>query len=79
MKRYTTFDEIDRDLKFLKLKSKIDLEEFKLGLQNSKSTLNETLSPMNIVAGTVGSIAKRAFVFKVAEKITGIRFGKKRR
>lgn len=78
MKRYTSFDEIDRDLKFLKLKSKIDLEEFKLGLQNSKDTLNESLSPVNMVAGAVGSIAKKAFVYKMVEKITGIKLRKKR-
>ncbi len=78
MKRYTNFDEIDRDLKFLKLKSKIDMEEFKLGLQNSKTTLSESLSPMNVVASTVGSIAKKAFVYKMVEKITGVRLRKRK-
>ena len=59
MKRYTTFEEIDRDLKYLRLKSQIDLEEVKLGLNQSKETINETFSPINLIAGTLGSIIKK--------------------
>lgn len=78
MKRYTTFEEIDEDLKYLRLKSKIDKEEVRLGIKLSKETLNETISPINIVAGTIGSIAKKAIVYKMVEKITGIKLRKKR-
>jgi len=78
MKRYTTFEEIDRDLKYLRLKSQIDLEEVKLGLNQSKETLNETFSPINIIASTVGSILKKAFALKVVDKLIGIKPVKKK-
>ncbi len=78
MKRYTTFDEIDRDLKYLRLKSQIDLEEVKLGLHNSKETLGETFSPINLIANTLGAIIKKAFVLKVVDKLIGIKPVKKK-
>lgn len=78
MKRYTTFGEIDRDLKYLRLKSQIDLEEVKLGLNESKETISETLSPINLIANTVGSILKKAFVFKMVDKLIGIKPVKKK-
>ncbi len=78
MKRYTTFEEIDRDLKYLRLKSQIDLEEVKLGLHNSKETISETFSPINLIVGTVGSILKKAFVLKMVDKLIGIKPVKKK-
>lgn len=78
MKRYTTFGEIDRDLKYLRLKSQIDLEEVKLGFNESKDTISETLSPINLIANTVGSILKKAFVFKMVDKLIGIKPVKKK-
>lgn len=78
MKRYTTFEEIDRDLKYLRLKSQIDLEEVKLGLNHSKETINDTFSPINLIAGTVGSILKKAFVLKMVDKLIGIKPVKKK-
>lgn len=78
MKRYTTFEEIDRDLKYLRLKSQIDLEEMKLGLNKSRETISETFSPLNLVANTVGSILKKAFVLKMVDKLIGIKPVKKK-
>ncbi len=78
MKRYTTFEEIDRDLKYLRLKSQIDLEEVKLGLHESKEAISETFSPINLIANTVGSILKKAFVLKVVDKLIGIKPVKKK-
>jgi hypothetical protein len=78
MKRYTTFDEIDRDLKYLRLKSQIDLEEVRMGLNTSKDIISETFSPMNLIANTVGSIVKKAFVLKVVDKLIGIKPVKKK-
>lgn len=77
MKRYTNFDEIDRDLKFLRLKAKIDLEEVKLGVNEGKRNIMETLSPVNLIANTLGSIIKKTFVLKVVDKIIGIKPVKK--
>lgn len=78
MKRYTTFEEINRDLRYLRLKSQIDLEEVKLDLKESKEILNETFSPINIIVGTVGSILKKAFVLKMVDKLIGIKPVKKK-
>jgi hypothetical protein len=78
MKRYTTFEEIDRDLKYLRLKSQIDLEEVKLGLSQSRETISEAFSPINLVANALGSIIKRAFVLKVVDKLIGIKPVKKK-
>ena len=50
MKRYTTFEEIDRDLKYLKLKSEIDKEELKLGVNNTKESFKDSFSPLNMIA-----------------------------
>lgn len=72
MKRYTTFEEIDRDLKYLRLKKKIDKEEVKLGVKKSREAINETFSPMNLIASAVSSIVKKAFVLKVVDKLIGI-------
>jgi hypothetical protein len=78
MKRYTTFDEIDRDLKYLRLKSQIDLEEVKLNLHNGKESIKETFSPLNLIASTVSAIVKKAFVLKVVDKLIGIKPVKKK-
>ncbi len=78
MKRYTTFEEIDRDLKYLRLKTQIDLEEVKLGFNRSKESISETFSPINLVVGTVSSIVKKAFVMKVVDKLIGIKPVKKK-
>ncbi len=78
MKRYTTFEEIDKDLKYLRLKSQIDKEEFKLSINHAKTTIRETFSPLNIIAETFGSIVKKAFVLKVVDNIIGITRHKKR-
>ncbi|AFL80723.1 hypothetical protein Aeqsu_1227 [Aequorivita sublithincola DSM 14238] len=78
MKRYTTFEEIDRDLKYLRLKSQIDLEEVKLGVNTGKEVISQTFSPINLIASTVGSIVKKAFVLKVVDKLIGIKSVKKK-
>ncbi|MAP55674.1 DUF6327 family protein [Altibacter sp.] len=78
MRRYTTFEEIDRDLKYLKLKSQIDKEELKLGFSETKDTVSETFSPFNLIANTVASIAKKAFVLKMVDLLIGIKPVKKK-
>lgn len=78
MKQYSTFEEIDRDLKYLRLKSQIDLEEVKLGFTRGKDTITEAFSPMNLIANAVGAIVKKAFVLKVVDKLVGIKPVKKK-
>lgn len=78
VKRYTTFEEIDKDLKYLRLKSKIDQEELKIGVHISKETLKETFSPINLIASTLGAIIKKTFVLKVVDALVGIKPVKKK-
>lgn len=72
-KIYTSFDEIDKELKILKLQKEIDLEEVKLSYHEVKSSL----SPIGIIANIVGAIAQKAFVLKAVNKLLGIKKVKK--
>lgn len=49
-KIYSSFEEIDLDLKIIKLEREIHLEKAKLGARRAK----ESLQPMNLVKGFVG-------------------------
>lgn len=69
MKRYNSFDEINRDLKYLRLKSKIDLEEMRLSMSSAKDVVTDSLSPRNLLAQTVAGLAKRTFYTKVIDKL----------
>lgn len=54
MKEYTSFEEIERDLKILKLQNEIDKEEVMLSYHRTK----EALSPLAIL-NSAGQAAKR--------------------
>lgn len=69
MRIYSSFDEIDKDLKILKLQTEIDKEEIKLSLDQTK----EQLSPMSLIGSTVGSVIQKALILKAVSKITGIK------
>ena len=69
MKEYSSFDEIDRDLKILKLQTQIDREAIKLSYDLTK----ENMSPLSLIAGVLGSVLQKAFVLKVVSKIFGIK------
>tara|TARA_R110002020_G_scaffold288220_3_gene503696 strand:- start:570 stop:797 length:228 start_codon:yes stop_codon:yes gene_type:complete len=73
MKVYTSFDEINRDLKILKLQQQIDQEEVKFKL----NTIKSSLSPVGLVANIAGAIAEKAFVLKMVNKLLGIKKVKK--
>ena len=66
MKEYSSFKEIDRDLKILKLQTKIDQEEIKLNIERTKSALS-------LAGSMVGSILQKAFILKAVTKLTGLR------
>lgn len=74
MKRYTSFKEIDRDLKYLKLKSKINLEELRLGLYSVQEEVKETISPMNLITNALGSVAKTTLVGGILDRVVGMNF-----
>ena len=72
-KLYNNFDDIDRDLKYLSLKSKIDMEELKLSFSNTQDDFKSSLSPLNMVKNTLGAIAQKAFVYKAVDMLLGIK------
>lgn len=60
MKVYRTFEEIDHDLKVLKLQAQIDKEQVKLGI----SRIKEDFSPFHLAGSMVGSITKKIIMLK---------------
>lgn len=69
MKEYRSFDEIERDLKILKLQTQIDREEIKLSYQRTK----ENISPLSLIGSMVGSVIQKALVLKAVAKIFGVK------
>ena len=67
MRQYSNFDEIERDLKLLKLQSEIDKERIFLAYNHTK----ESMSPVSIVKRTAGTIFKSALIYKGASKVMG--------
>lgn len=63
-KRYTSFTEIDQDLKILKLQQEIDKENLKLNVQTAKNSIY----PTNLMGG-VGGIVQKLVISLVAKKL----------
>ena len=62
-KRYTTFEEIDTDLKILNLQRQIDRENLKLTYQST----TKNFYPTNLLGG-FGGIVKKLAISLVAKK-----------
>lgn len=60
MKVYRTFEDIDHDLKVLKLQGEIDKEQVKLGIARIK----EDFSPVQMAGSIVGSVARKVVMLK---------------
>lgn len=69
MRIYSSFEEIDKDLKILKLQTEIDKEEIKLSLDQTK----ESLSPKSLIGNAFSSIAQKILAFKAVSKIMGVK------
>lgn len=67
MREYKNFDEIDRDLKLLKLQKEIDKEKIILSYNQTK----ESLSPKRVLKDAAGSLLKNAFILKGATTVLG--------
>lgn len=61
---YTSFEEIDRDLKVLKLQRQIEEEKVKLAVQNTK----KELYPTNILGG-IAPLLQKIAISLVAKKL----------
>ena len=68
-KRYTSYDQVDRDLKILKLQTDIDKEEVKLSVDQVKSNA----SPASLGSDLFGSVIQKALILKAISKIFGIK------
>ena len=60
MKEYRSFEEIDRDLKILKLQSEIDKEEVMLSFHRTK----EALGPMSLLNSAAQAAKRKAMELK---------------
>ena len=64
MKVYKSFDQIDQDLKILKLQQQIDEEQLKLSIKETT---------VSFVANSLGAIVQKTLVLKAVNKILGIK------
>ena len=71
-KKYTTFEELDHDIKRAYLQSEIDKEELKLTLSETK----DSLTPGKIATALVGGIATSAVLLKLLTPIASFLIGK---
>lgn len=63
-KKYTSFEEIDKDLKILKLKRQIQEEKVKLAMENTK----KEFYPTNIIGG-LAPLIQKIMISLVAKKL----------
>ncbi|MCM4155001.1 DUF6327 family protein [Gramella sp. AN32] len=69
MRIYSSFQEIDRDLKILQLQTEIDKEELKLSFDQTK----DELTPGSIIGSSFMALFEKFFLLKAVSKIFGIR------
>ena len=68
MRVYSSFEEIDKDLKILKLQTEIDKEEIKLSLDQTK----ENLRFKSLFKSGLSSVAQKILSLKAVGKILGV-------
>jgi ribosomal protein S3 len=69
MRVYNSFDEIARDLRYLKLQQQVQQETMKLQINEVK----DKLSAVAVLSNIISSIAKKAEFLKVAKKLLGLK------
>jgi len=67
MRVYNSFEEIDSDLRYLKLQQQVQQEMMKLQVNEVK----DRLSAVSILTNIISSIAKKAVVLKIVDKLLG--------
>ena len=68
MRIYDNIEELDRDIKYLKLQQQVHKETMKLNVNE----LKESFSAVSIMTNVIGSIAKKAVILKAVNKLIGI-------
>ncbi len=71
-KIYTSFEEIDLELKRLKLQSDISKEELKLSVHHTK----ENVAPSKLVGGAFSGLVSSGFLFKLLMPVATFAIGK---
>jgi len=69
MRIYSSFEEIDKDLKILKLQTEIDKEEIRLSMDHTK----DQISPMSLLGSGVGLVIHKFLSIRAVSKIMGIK------
>jgi len=65
MKIYTSFEEIDKDIKVLKLQKEISKEEIKLNYNGIKDDFNF----LNVVGKTTGAVIQKVLTFRIIRNL----------
>lgn len=71
MKVYSNFDQIDKDLRILKLRKQIGEEELKLSVNQVKGGVSSGFSPVSTVSSMIGSLLQKAVVAKLLSFLFG--------
>lgn len=69
MRMYNNIEELDRDLKYLKLQQEVHKETMKLNVNE----LKESFSAVSIMTNIIGSIAKKAVILKAVNRLMNLR------
>ncbi|CAN5337830.1 hypothetical protein BH23BAC2_BH23BAC2_03320 [soil metagenome] len=67
MKEYSSFEEIERDIKILKLQSEIDKEEVLLSFHRTK----DALSPASLISSAAQAAKRKAMELKAMAVAVG--------
>ncbi len=70
MREYKSFDEVDRDLKILRLQTLIDKEEMKISYGQTR----HNLSPRALGRSLISSLARKAIVAKALSKFLWLKY-----
>ncbi len=71
MRIYNNFDQIEHDLKILKLKKQISEEELRLNLNGAKNGVSSGFSPVSSLGSIVSSLLQKAIVAKLLSVVFG--------
>lgn len=66
---YSSFDQIDKDLRILKLRKEISREELSLKLNGAKNEISSSISPVSTIVSFVGSFAQKAVIAKLVSAV----------
>ncbi|MFV8225347.1 DUF6327 family protein [Christiangramia aquimixticola] len=69
MRIYSSFEEIDKDLKILKLQTEIDKEEIKLSVDQTK----HQLSFKSLIGSSASAVMQKILALKAVSKIMGVK------